>query len=456
MPVVSPVLLCRLAPLFAVLLLSGCDRAPLEQIGPDIEIVSPDLTQALASPGVTVQVRAAARSRVESVRINGIEAERSGDGFSVQLLATEPGVLPIEVVSMGESGAESRLSTAALYLPYAFANPLNRLLEQSVGEHAAARLPDGSVLVTGGVETPGGPATAATFSIGGSFAAEARDSLLAPRAGHTITPLPDGKLLVLGGSVRAFPTELDELVTTAEVYDPVTERFLPVTLALRDPIRRTQHTAVAVALADGGAALYLTGGTGFAGLRGGAPLFGTISTLRRLRYEPDGAGGRLVQDAGDPVDGPRVSFITEHVEAAVAGVPNVRALVGVTDSLAGFLDESLRTVYAEQVRDSRVLLLPGAPNERVRVGHAGAPGLSGLAVFVGGRRPGDPARTPIAATEVYADGPQLRYALPESGGLQQPRWGHSATSLGDGRILVLGGFSTNGQPARLIELFGPR
>ena len=134
----------------------------------------------------------------------------------------------------------------------------------------------------------------------------------------------------------------------------------------------------------------------------------------------------------------------------------MRALVGVTDSLAGFVDESLRTVYAEQVRDSRVSLLPGAPNERVRVGHAGAPGLSGLAVFIGGRRPGDPARTPIAATEVYADGPQLRYALPESGGLQQPRWGHSATSLGDGRILVLGGFGTNGQPARLIELFGLR
>ena len=447
-----------LAPLCLLLLLTaGCDRAPLEQVGPELQIVSPDLRQALPNPVLTLQIQAARGSSVQSVRVNGIEAERSGDTFTARIQVPAPGLIPLEIVSVGTSGAESTVSESALYLPYAFSSAAV-MLETPVGEHAAAALPGGAVLVAGGVGTPDGPATRAAFSVVSGFAPVQRDSLLTARAGHTLTPLPDGRLLVLGGAAVAFPDTLDQLVQTAEVYDPSTDRFLPVALALASPIRRAQHTAAAVALPDGDVAVYLTGGVGFAGTRGGDPFFGPISTLRRLRYEPGGAsdGGRLVQDATDPVDGPRVAYFLEHAEARVAGVPGVHVLLGATDSLTGFVDDALRASYGEQSRDGRLVALPGSPGGQVRAAHAGAPGLTGLAVFTGGRTPGDAARTPLASTEVYADAPRQRFALPASSDLQFPRWGHTATSLGDGRILVIGGFDSDGEPVPFTEQFGPR
>ena len=459
---------CRFSVLLlALTLLVGCDRAPLEQVGPELEIVSPDLGLALTGPGLTLQIRARRGEQLESVRVNGVEAERTGDIFFAAVQASEPGLLPLEIVSVGRSGAESVLSDAALYLPYAFGG-IAFAETGAVGEHAAVLLASGGVLVSGGVPTPEGDATQAAFIVGSGTAPVPTGDLLDARAGHTMTALPDGRVLVLGGATRAFPPEpdvlgLDDLVSTAEVFDPETGTFLPVALALRDPIQRTQHTAFAVPLVGGGTAVYLTGGAGFAGTRGGEPLFGPISTLRRLRYEPGGPGdgGRLVQDSFDPTDGPRVDYFAGHAESAIEGVPGATVIVGAKDSLNGFVDASYRALYGSQSQDSRLFPLPDPPvvaetRPLVRVDHAGAPGLAGLAVFTGGRRPGDAARTPIATTTVYADAPRKRFVLPESADLQVPRWGHTATSVGAGRILIIGGFDRDGVPAPLVEIFGLR
>ena len=444
----------RLLPLVLIALLGGCDRVPIEQIGPDLQVVSPDLSRALTTAALTLRVEATRGSDIESVRVNGQEAERSGDVFTVRLRVDEAGLVPLEIVAASASGAETTLSEAALYLPYAYTVPL--LLEgRAVGEHAAGRLGGGGVLVAGGVTVPGGPAVREAFVIGSDFSISPAEPMAVPRAGHTLTPLPDGRLLVLGGATRDAPGGFDALVSEAEVFDPATNAFLPVALDLRDPVQRAQHTTAAVTLSGGDTALYLTGGVGRAGSVGGEPLFGTISTVRRLRYEPGGPGdgGRLVQDASDPRDGPRVEYLTEHAEAEVAGAPDVTALVGVKDSLNGFVDASFRSVYGASSRDGR--LFPLSPLEgSLRLAHAGAPGLSGLAVFMGGRLPTDGRA--LASSEVYADAPRRRYLLPEQSDLLVPRWGHTATSTGDGRILVIGGFDDGGRPVDTAEWFGPR
>ncbi len=90
--------------------------------------------------------------------------------------------------------------------------------------HAAIALPGGRVLVTGGVTAGEG------FSLGLSPSAEIWDpatrsfrrlssTMLEPRANHTMTLLPDGRVLIVGGYSNA------EAPLFAEVFDPATEQF---------------------------------------------------------------------------------------------------------------------------------------------------------------------------------------------------------------------------------------
>lgn len=86
--------------------------------------------------------------------------------------------------------------------------------------HAAALLPDGRVLITGGD-------TEDTMNLGGTHA-EIYDpatgtfsptgSMLEPRRSHTATSLDDGRVLIVGS----------DMTRSAEVFDPGSGTFLPV------------------------------------------------------------------------------------------------------------------------------------------------------------------------------------------------------------------------------------
>jgi RHS repeat-associated protein len=98
-------------------------------------------------------------------------------------------------------------------------------------------LPDGTVLVLGGMNGDGHvQATAMVRNPATASASSLPTSLIYARAGHTATVLPDGTVLVLGG---IGPD--GKVVSTSEIFDPVTKSFHAISSGAPTP--RAFHTA---------------------------------------------------------------------------------------------------------------------------------------------------------------------------------------------------------------------
>ncbi len=111
--------------------------------------------------------------------------------------------------------------------------------------HTATRLPDGTVLITGGYSTTQtgrlSMPTAAEIFDPGSDTFRLIGSMVSPRGHHTATVLQDGQVLLVGGADRYGPRgERLSYTGAAEVFDPKTETFTRV-----DPLvtERAGHSA---------------------------------------------------------------------------------------------------------------------------------------------------------------------------------------------------------------------
>ncbi|MDX1442351.1 MAG: kelch repeat-containing protein [Gammaproteobacteria bacterium] len=85
--------------------------------------------------------------------------------------------------------------------------------------HAAALLPDGRVLVTGGW-SEGAVTRSAEFFDPQAATFLPAGEMLEPRAGHQAIMLDDGRILLIGGEPG-----LNETVATTEIFDPATGAF---------------------------------------------------------------------------------------------------------------------------------------------------------------------------------------------------------------------------------------
>lgn len=182
------------------------------------------------------------------------------------------------VLLIGGYGATSALASSELYdRNLGTFGPGPRMAEAR-DFHAACALKDGRVLVAGGVSYDAqGRATysdtAELLDRDFTFRTLANRPLRR-RAGHTMTILPDGKVLIAGGVASATG-----LSNAAEIFDPATETFTVVTNVPRE--YRQLHTATLidggehVLFADGGDAIlevfdqatdrfYPAGGSSFA------------------------------------------------------------------------------------------------------------------------------------------------------------------------------------------------
>ena len=157
-------------------------------------------------------------------------------------------------------GASACASTAAIVPATPTPTSMPTLLPGSAGRiapaaqmtvqrasHTATRLQDGKVLVVGGFKADGIFLASAELYDPATHTFVETGRTAAPHTSHTATLLPNGKVLVAGGSYGQ-PQQ------TAELYDPATGRFSPVTgmpPELRDGFSATLLTTGKVLLAGG-------------------------------------------------------------------------------------------------------------------------------------------------------------------------------------------------------------
>ncbi|MEM9293222.1 MAG: kelch repeat-containing protein [Acidobacteriota bacterium] len=308
-----------------------------------------DILNPVLNTSLTAMERAAYQIRRDTSEIQGY--------FDDAMEAIDAALAIVADLSKGEG-----LFAAELYDPEsrAFSPAANPMVYYRAG-HTSTLLPDGRVLLAGGIGFPwsdlpdavgdgsGEPGipmpmmkTLASAEVYDPFTGEFTEvgRMTSPRIEHTATALADGRVLVAGGS------DGSSALATAQVFDPVTLTFNPIAGAMTQA--RVSATAT---LLPGGSVLVAGGSNGSSALASSEvfdPLSLTFSprgSLDQARQEavaqllPDGrvlvAGGNdgLTENLASAelyVEGrfvPTGSLITPRSRAVVATVPGGDVLV---------------------------------------------------------------------------------------------------------------------------------
>ena len=136
-----------------------------------------------------------------------------------------------KVLIVGGDNQGGMVSQAETFDPVARTASLAASSITARTDHTATRLADGRVLIIGGRDQSSSLASTELYNpLTATFAAG--PFLMTVRSGHTATVLSNGKILVAGGDAGA----------SAEIYDPATDSFSPVSGSLNTG--RKFHSAI--------------------------------------------------------------------------------------------------------------------------------------------------------------------------------------------------------------------
>jgi hypothetical protein len=350
--------------------------------------------------------------------------------------------------------------------------------------HTATLLQNGMVLVAGGENSTGALASAEIYDPAtGMFTSTG--SMGTARVGHTATLLANGNVLVAGGNVGA------EILATAEIFDPATGMFTPTNGNMETA--RVGHTATL--LNDGSGRVLVAGGGAIApwdffGFPGendhgsaSAELFdpnsgeftpaGNNMLAKRIYHTatllPNGdvllAGG--TNTTGGSALGDLFSPATAMFSATTTGGTTDLhlATVALQDGnvlLTGgeFIDESCVDSEFPEI-DARAFLFNTSAASfsatggmsNVRESHTATLLPRGEVLIAGGSFNavcGEGLRDFERATaELFSP---VSGTFTPTGSMETARAGHTATLLGNGQVLVVGGFGA-GNTLNSAELF---
>src|SRR5829696_4977366 len=270
---------------------------------------------------------------------------------------------------------------------------------------AAAPLPAGRVLVAGGYYYDGADHNLSTAEVysPATNAWTAVDAMGTARWRAAAAPLPDGRVLVAGGSNNG-------LLASAEAYNPATDTWAPIASM---GIARQGHAA---ALLPHGRVLVVGGSAGASAeaYNPATNAWSPVTPMGTARFAPAAAplpDGRVLVAGG--IDGVSVLPTAEVYDPATN-----------TWTAVGAMDAARYAAAAAPLPDGRVLV-------------AGGYYFDGTEDYLGSAETFDPATN--AWTPVGAMG--------------TPRVGAAAGPLADGRVLVAGGETDGSTSLASVEIF---
>ncbi|WP_437927268.1 kelch repeat-containing protein [Sorangium sp. So ce291] len=323
---------------------------------------------------------------------------------------------------------------------------------------ATARLPDGRVLVSGGENSSYVRLASAELYDPATNTWSAAAPMSQARRSHVATLLGDGRVLVSGGG------------NTAELYDPATNTWSPAGTMSQ---ARFAHTATLLA---SGKVLVTGNASGAAGAELYDPVMNTwspappMSEARSFHTATLLANGKVLVAGGAYPSSETTELYDPATNTWSAAAPMLRG----------------RSVHAATLLpDGKVLVLGGhssgpgvvtlastelydpatntwsadASMSQPRSGHSATLLPNGDVLAVGGNAFGDVLapggsgyRFPANA-ELYR--PLINNPWSTTGSMAEPRAGHVATRLDDGRVLVTGGYVSPYSSMASAELYDP-
>ena len=243
---------------------------------------------------------------------------------------------------------------------------------------------------------------------------------------HTATLLPNGKVLVVGGTRSG---DAGGALQSALLYDPFKTDW--TTVAMPGAAR---YGHIAVLLRNG--KVLVAGGRNDTGLLRSAEIYDPAAN----RWTTTGAmiTNRFRATA---------TLLAYASNAGPAGTSNPRN--GAALVIGGEGDTGALGTAEFYNPATGVWRLTGAPMKARRIGHTATQLLSGDVLVSGGYAT---ASQPMASVEIYDP---LADRWRTAGGLRAGRFGHTATLLTTGQVMAVGGLGGNGAALDSSELYDP-
>ncbi|MBV9073851.1 MAG: hypothetical protein JOZ10_09485 [Acidobacteria bacterium] len=300
--------------------------------------------------------------------------------------------------------------------------------------HTATLLSNGKVLIAGGNGFDGYPtwltptATAELYDPASSTFSNT-GSMAVGRTCHTATLLPDGRVLITGGSANSGTGASTSTVTLAsvEIYDPGTGKFA-VDGNMGSP--REGHTATLLPSGD----VLIIGGQNEQGALATAELYhpasNSFTTIGKMATPRVGHTATLLPDGSVLITG----------GAATPALGVAQMVIGSTGQMSAEIYDPASGSFA-----------PAGPMSTGRTGHTAVILSDGTVLVAGGFKDWNSSTgyESYNTAEIYD--PKSRSFTPTDP-LNTGRFWHTATMLPDGSVLVAGGIGSD-QPQASAEIF---